>query len=148
DEPLRRHSAHTVRLGGDRVRERLRLAHHPDNSPAVLYPARLQRLLADRAPPSVRNDGDAITIDALGHGIITGRIGSPLSERLVRPGLSPLIRIPLDEDARVSIRCEPRGGPIEVTPRRRTELGTARVEVGDDDLKARGRRDGPSRPRA
>src|SRR6266568_9107065 len=127
----------------DRVRERLRLAHQPDNGPSVLYPARLQRLLADRSPPSVRNDGDAITIDTPGDEMFTDRIGSPLSQRLVRSGLSPLVRIPLDEDARVSIRCEPRGGPIEVAPRRRTELGTARVEVGDDDLKARGRRDGP-----
>jgi hypothetical protein len=60
--------------------------------------------------------------DALGHEMITDRTGSPLSERLVRPGVSPLIRIALDEDARAPIRCEPRGGPVEVTPRRRAEL--------------------------
>src|SRR5437899_9159614 len=82
---LRRYTEHNVRLGArrrrDRVRERLRLAHHPDNGPSVLYPARLQRLLADRSPPSVRNDSDAITIDTLGHEMFTDRIGSPLSER-------------------------------------------------------------------
>lgn len=100
----------------------MRLACHPDNGPAVLDPARLQRLLADRSRNSVRNGGDAITVDALGHEIITDRTGSPLSERLVRPGVSPLIRIALDEDARAPIRCEPRGGPVEVTPRRRAEL--------------------------
>lgn len=115
------------------------LSRHSDNGPAVLYPAGLQRLLADRSRNSVRNGSDAIIGDALGHEIITDRAGSPLSERLVRPGVSPLVRMALDEDAHVPLRCEPRGGPIEVTPRRRTELGTARVEVGDDDLKARRR---------
>ncbi len=80
--------------------ERLCLARHPDNGPAVLCPAGLQRLLADRALTSVRNGGDAISVDALGHEMITDRTGSPLSERLVRPGVSPLIRIALNEDAR------------------------------------------------
>ena len=103
----------------------MRLACHPDNGPAVLDPARLQRLLADRSRNSVRNGGDAITVDALGHEIITDRTGSPLSERLIRLGVSPLVRMALDEDARVRIRCEPRGGPVEVTARRRAELGTA-----------------------
>ena len=71
---LRRYPEHNVRLGArrrrDRVRERLRLARHPDNSSSVLYPARLQRLLADRSLTSVGNDGDAITIDALRHEMI------------------------------------------------------------------------------
>src|SRR6266851_2536997 len=132
----------------DRVREGLRLARHPDNSPAVLYPARLQRLLADRSRNSVRHGGDAITVDALGYEIVTDRTGSPLSERLIRLGVSPLVRMALDEDARLPIRCEPRGGPVEVTARRRAELGTARVEGGDDDLKVRRRRDWLARPSA
>src|SRR6266700_2678093 len=137
------------RMRRDRVRERLRLARHPDNSPAILYPACLKRLLADRSLNSVRNGSDAITLDALGHEIITDRIGSPLSERLVRPSVSPLVRMALDEDARAPIRCEPCGGPVEVTPRRRAELGMARVEVGDDDLEARQRRrDWPAGPSA
>src|SRR6266478_2415637 len=113
---------------------------------AVLCPACLQRVLADRSLPSVRDGGDAITVDALGHEIITDRTGSPLSERLIRLGVSPLVRMALDEDARVRIRGEPRGGPVEVTPRRRAQLGTARVEVGDDDVKARRRRDRPAPP--
>src|SRR5690242_9180292 len=76
-------------------RERLRLAHHPDNSPAILCPARLPGLLADRPPPSVGNDGNATIVDALGHEIVADRVGSPLSERFVRPGLSPLVRVAL-----------------------------------------------------
>jgi hypothetical protein len=65
------------------VHERLSLARHPDNGPPVLYPARLQRLLADRSLTSIRNDGDAVTVDALRYEMIADRIGSPLSERLI-----------------------------------------------------------------
>src|SRR5437667_4150406 len=140
-----------VRLGAQETRSRARkvaLGCHPNNGPAILDPARLQWLLADRSLTSVRHGGDAITVDASGHEIITDRTGSPLSERLVRPGVSPLVRMALDEDARLPIRCEPRGGPVEVTARRRAELGTARVEVGDDDLKVWRRRDWLARPSA
>src|SRR6266567_5985427 len=59
--------------------ERLCLARHPDNGPAVLCPACLQRLLADRSLNSVRNGDDAIIVDASGHEIIADRTGSPLN---------------------------------------------------------------------
>ncbi len=85
-EPTRGSSRFFRRVRRDRMREeRLCLARHLDNGPAVLCPACLQRLLADRSLNSVRNGDDAITVDASGHEIITDRTGSPLSERLVRP---------------------------------------------------------------
>src|SRR5438094_7119890 len=112
----RRAKAGSARRRRDRGRERLRLGCHPDNGPAILDPARLQWLLADRSLTSVRHGGDAITVDALGHEMLTDRIGSPLSERLVRPRVSTLLRMALDDDASVPIRCEPHSGPCEVPP--------------------------------
>lgn len=61
------------------------------------------------------------------------RVGSPLGQAMVRSNVSALVRMALDEGARLPVRDEPCGHSGQIALRCGTEVGPVRVEVGDDE---------------
>jgi hypothetical protein len=54
----------------------------PDNGPAVLRPARVDRLVAHRALAPIRGDNQAVGVDTAAHQILADRVRSVLGPRI------------------------------------------------------------------
>jgi len=80
----------------------------PNNGPAVLDPARVDRLMAYRSLATIGDDTQAVGVNTAPHQIRADRVRSVLGERLIQLGIPLLIRVPLDEPPGLLIRNQPR----------------------------------------
>src|SRR3989442_4355440 len=81
--------------------------------PAVLAPARLVVLRAQRALLAVADDRDPVRPDALGHEVVHRGLRAPLAERHVVFVGAALVAVPLDEQELTRARLQPRRVPVD-----------------------------------
>ena len=80
---------------------------------AILAPARLVLLVANRPLLAVADDGDAVRLDALGDEVIHRRLCATLAERQVVLVGAALIAVSFDKYEVLGVRLQPGGVGIE-----------------------------------
>src|SRR5688572_19875762 len=81
--------------------------------PPILLPAALVLLAANRALLAIRDDRDAVGLDALRHEVVHGGLGAALAQREVVLVGTALVAVSLDEDQVVGVGLQPRRVAVE-----------------------------------
>src|SRR5437016_14243374 len=115
-------------LHGDSLRVGL-LRPHEKMRPAVLAPARLVVLRAQRALLAVADDRDPVRPDALGHEVVHRGLRAPLAERHVVFVGAALVAVPLDEQESTRARLQPRRVRVERPRIPRPDVVLVEIEV-------------------